>query len=109
MRRTLIHLVMSVSTLFPVAVARAADGPELTPLAEPILTMPAPLGPQPTMVGMGFYRPNRLDVWQNLAVGQNGMWRPRVALFGYGAYYPNGMPYRMLPVRQTDLMPYLFD
>jgi hypothetical protein len=108
MRRTLIHLVMSVSTLAPTALARAADGPELTPLAEPTLPMPVPLGPPP-FEGMGFYRPNRLDVWQNLAVGRNGAWRPRVALFGYGAYYPNGMPYGMLPVRQMDLMPYLLD
>jgi hypothetical protein len=110
MRRTLIHLILSISTLAPASFGRAADAPELTPLtAEPILTMPAPVGPQPVIVGMGFYRPNRLDVWQNLAVGQNGLWRPRVALFGHGAYYPNGMPYGLLPVRQMDLMPYLLD
>ena len=108
MRRTLIHLVMSVSALAPAAVARGADAPELTPLTEPTLPMPAPLGPQPIM-GMGFYRPNRLDVWQNLAVDRSGFWRPRVALFGHGAYYPNGTPYGMLPVRQIDMIPYILD
>ena len=113
MHRTLIHLVVSVST-FGMAAARGAEG-ELTPLAEPLpmpmpmpMPMPAHLGPQ-SVVGMGFYRPNRLDVWQNLAAGRNGFWRPRVALFGQGAYYPDGTPYRMLPVRQMDLMPHILD
>ena len=107
MRRTLIDLLVSAALLG--ATARAADGPELTPLADPApsLPMPAPLA-QPVMP-TGFYRPNRLDVWQNLAVDRTGYWRPRVALFGHGAYYPNGVPYRMLPVRQMDMIPYLLD
>jgi hypothetical protein len=108
MRRTLIHLVMSVSTFASTAAARGADGLELTPLAGPTLPMPTPLGPQP-FVGMGFYRPNRWDVWQNLAPDRAGFWRPRVALFGNGAFYPNGMPYPMLPIRQMDLIPYILD
>jgi hypothetical protein len=108
MRRTLIHLLLSASTLGASAVARGADGPELTPLTGPTLPMPAPLGPQP-FVPMGFYRPNRWDVWQNYAVDRTGHWRPRVALFGNGAYYPNGMPYPLLPIKQTDVLPYLFE
>jgi hypothetical protein len=107
MRRTLIHLLVSVTTLGATA-ARGADGPELTPLTGPMLPMPAPLGPQASMP-TGFYRPNRMDVWQNLAVDRSGRWRVRVALFGDGAYYPNGMPYPLLPVRQMDVIPYLLD
>jgi hypothetical protein len=108
MRRTFFNLLVSAAALGASAAARAADAPELTPLTGPTLPMPAPLGPQP-FVGMGFYRPNRMDVWQNYAVDRTGHWRPRVALFGIGAYYPNGMPYPMLPVRQMDVIPYLFD
>jgi hypothetical protein len=104
MRRMLIHLLVSTSTVG----LSAARGAELTPLIDPTLPMPAPLGPQP-IVGTGFYRPNRLDVWQNLAVDRSGRWRPRVALFGDGAYYPNGMPYPLLPIKQMDVLPYLLD
>jgi hypothetical protein len=113
MRRTLIHLLVSASMLGTAAVARGADGPELTPLVEP-LPMPAqiPVLPeaQPIPVGMGFSRPNRLDVWQNLAVDRFGRWRPRVALFSDGsAYYPNGVPYPFLSIHPRDVMPYLFN
>jgi len=107
MRRTLINVLVSVTT-FGVTTAARSDGPELMPLTGPMLPMPASLGtvaPMPT----GFYRPNRLDVWQNMAVDRSGRWRVRVALFGDGAFYPNGMPYPLLPVRQLDVMPYLLD
>jgi hypothetical protein len=112
MRRTLIHLLVTASTFGPAAVARGEDAPELTPLAEP-LPMPAPiLAPlaAQSMVGMGFSRPNRMDVWQNLAVDRSGRWRPRVALFSDGsAYWPNDVPYPFLSIHPRDVLPYLFD
>src|SRR5207248_2631278 len=83
--------------------ARGADGPELTPLTGPVLPMPAPVPALPAGP-VGFYRPNRMDVWQTLAVDRYGHWRPRVALTATGAYYPNGMPYPWLGVRPLDVL-----
>ena len=108
MRRTLIHFLLSVSALGGQA-ARAAD--DLTPLTGPTLPMPAPV-PGPILLPgpISFYRPNRLDVWQNYGVDRAGRWVPRVVLTGEGAYYfSNGMPYPLLPVQQLNVMPYLLD
>jgi hypothetical protein len=112
MRRTFIHLLVSATALGAPAVARGAD--DLTPLAGPTLPMPAPVpgnpGTIPSASPISFYRPNRMDVWQNYAVDRSGRWRPRVALTGEGAFYIyNGKPYLRLPVDQLNVMPYLLD
>jgi hypothetical protein len=107
MRRTLIHLFL-YSAAF-VAPAFAAD--DLTPMKEPTLPMPAPVPNTILPSGpVSFYRPNRLDVWQNLAVDRAGRWVPRVALTGEGAFYMyNGRPYYYMPVKPNVVMPYLLD
>jgi len=113
MCRTLIDLLVIVTAVAVPAAARAGDGPELTPLTGPTLPVPTPVPPAVMMmppVGVGFYRPNRYDVWQTMAVDRTGHWRPRVAVTGYGAWYVGtGQPYGLLPVRQIDVLPYLFD
>jgi hypothetical protein len=105
MRRTLIRLLITASTLAVPAAARGAD--DLTPLTGPTLPMPAPV-PVPS-VPVSFYRPNRMDVWQNYGVDRHGRWVPRVILTGEGAFYMNGRPYPPLSVQQLNVMPYLFD
>ncbi len=112
MRRMLIHLLVSVSAIGASSAARGADGPELTPLVGPTLPMPAAAPPAVVLTPgpVSFYRPNRMDVWQYYAVDRTGHWRPRVALTGAGAFYLyNGAPYPMLPLRQTDVLPYILD
>jgi hypothetical protein len=108
MRRTLIQLLVFAAALETPAALRGAD--ELTPLSGPTLPMPAPVPQMLPAAPITFIRPNRLDVWQNLAVDRSGRWRPRVALFGDGPFYMyNGMPYPGLPVNQLNVMPYLLD
>jgi hypothetical protein len=111
MRRTLIHLLLSATAFAGATTLYAAD--DLTPLKEPTLPMPTSGPAMPgTMLPSGpvsFYRPNRLDVWQNLAVDRAGRWVPRVALTPLGAFYPNGRPYPFLPAKQNVVMPYLLD
>jgi hypothetical protein len=107
MRRTLIHLILSAAVLGAANPGPAADGPELTPLADPAPVVVMPPG---SFVPLGFYRPNRLDVWQYYAVDRSGHFRPRVALTPEGAYYMyNGAPYPWLGVRPRDVMTYILD
>jgi hypothetical protein len=104
MRRLLIHLLVSASTLAVPAAARGAD--DLTPLNQPTLPMPAPLPAPP----VSYLRPNRLDVWQNYGVDRHGRWVPRVILINEGAfYYYNGRPYPIISVQQLNWMPYMLD
>jgi hypothetical protein len=107
MRRTLIHLLLSATALGAPARASAADGPELTPLTDPALFVSPGAG---VPVGVGFYRPNRLDVWQYYGVDRSGRFRPRVALTPEGAFYLyNGAPYPWLTVRPLDFITYILD
>jgi hypothetical protein len=106
MRRTFVALLTTAALATPAAV-RGADA-ELTQLTGPVLPMPAPVPIAPGHVTI--VRPNRMDIWQYYGVDRSGRWRPRVALTGDGAFYLyNGMPYPLLPVQQTKVMPYLFD
>jgi hypothetical protein len=62
----------------------------LAPGADPVL-LPAPTPRDPSLTalppGIGFYRPNPYDRWQNYAPDQYGRWRPRVIVVpGDGAY-----------------------
>jgi hypothetical protein len=106
--------ILSVVFLFTGAPAVAAD--DLTPLQDPPLAMPTPIPstpaiPPPGIVAgpIGFYRPNRMDIWQYYGADRHGRFVPRVLLTGDGAfYYANGMPYPV-SVNQMNVMPYLFD
>jgi hypothetical protein len=106
MRRMLILTVLTTTTP-----AFAADGSGLTPLADAPLPMPTPVVAPPLGgVPVGFYRPSRLDVWQYYAVDRAGNFRPRVALRPEGSFYLlNGAPYYLLPIRERDVMTYIFD
>jgi hypothetical protein len=104
MRRLLIVVLLLAAD------ARAADGPDLTPLKP--LPMPTPVVAAAPDFGVpiSFYRPSRLDVWQNLAVDRSGYFRPRVALRPEGTFYLyNGAPFNYLPVREREVMTYLLD
>jgi hypothetical protein len=112
MYRFTAYSVIVIAVLKLTAAVRAADGPELTPLADPpLMPVPAAEMPLPSMpVGVGFYRPNRRDVWQYYAVDRNGYWRPRVALGWPEPFYLyNGAPFLYLPVRPREYLPYIFD
>jgi hypothetical protein len=98
MRRILTCLIVVVT----VPRAWAGDRPELSPLTEQPATA--------IVVGAGFSRPNRLDVWQYYAVDRAGFWRPRVVLGAPEPFYLyNGAPYPLLPVKPREMMTYILD
>ena len=113
MSRRILRAIVGIAMLMSANHVRASD--DLTPLAGPTLPMPTPT-PQPLIMVMpsarptGYYRPNRMDVWQYYAVDRNGGWKPRVAMTPYGNFTMyNGVPYYMLPIKQMDVIPYILD
>ncbi len=81
---------------------------------------PRVVQPEPGLLPpVGYYRRSAYEVWQNLAVDRQGMWRARVIVTPYGAFYrysgqpfpwTTTQPYLYTPVMQgTPYMPYCED
>jgi hypothetical protein len=66
----------------------------------------APPEPPPIVI----YRVSQYEVWQHLAVDQQGRFRPRVVWAPYGAFYTySGKPYPWLTSDPRRFMPYVTD
>jgi hypothetical protein len=86
---------------------RGAD-PAVTPPPEVRYELPPgmPPGMPPNMLPgplppLGYYRVSAYEVWQNLAVNQQGYWRARVIDTPYGAFYRyNGQPFPWTTTQQ---------
>ncbi len=81
------------------------------PAAEPQAPMPRELPPQPALTPaplppLGYYRVSAYEVWQNLSVDRQGIFRPRVLYTPYGAFYRyNGQPFPWANLRPVEIMP----
>lgn len=102
MRKSIVAAIAGLLVGFIANPLSAGEPPDLVPLTGP-LPAPTPLTPP------SFYRPNRWDVWQNLAVDRTGQFRPRVALMPAPYYLYNGAAYPFLPVKPLVFMPHVFD
>jgi hypothetical protein len=85
----------------------AGAGP--TVATQPEVLPPAILQPE-SFPPISYYRKSAYDVWQNLAVDNQGFFRARVILTPYGAFYRyNGQPFPYVTTQQRRFMPYASD